>query len=482
MCTQKSGGHEDCLYLDVYTPERSRSLPSQVTLNSTHCTSGHLPVMVWIHGGGYVVGSKNGGKQSFAAQGVVVVSINYRLGPFGFLSTQDGNIPGNFGMLDQVAALKWVQDNIAAFGGCPKQVTIAGSSAGAASVANHRLSPLSRGLFHRTIQHSGSASASRATHHPALPVSPRDVAIAASEELGCGKTPNAEFLSCLQAVNPTTFAEACMKASQLDKSSGPFRPIHSDAFGFLPDFQLRLRERGEFSDVPGMRGFCSQESGNEKLDMDGNGVTVEEFRRWATAQLKDFPYLNSSYVSRLENVYLTGFPDDFRIRDETVQMRSEMTFILPIVRETQAYSAQVPETWMFQFDYRKSNSPKPDWVGATHGTDVPFAMGYINPNTGDATDVIVSKTMQKMWVNFVTFGNPTPSDQQDLVQWKPFTVSEPSTLLIDGNFQVKTYNSAEELAHLEFFKETERGYLAALGDTTTAKPTTTDACEAYNPQ
>ena len=131
---------EDCLYLDIYSPNISLS----------------LPVMVYIHGGGYVLGTAiTSPSDILALQGVVVVIIQYRLGPFGFLTTGDSAAPGNYGMLDQVEALKWVNENIKHFGGNPSMVTIFGQSAGGSSVGLHLLSPLSRDLFHQAIAESG---------------------------------------------------------------------------------------------------------------------------------------------------------------------------------------------------------------------------------------------------------------------------------------------------------------------------------------
>ena len=112
--------------------------------------------MVYIHGGGYELGSALPWPGDILAlQGLVVVVIQYRLGPFGFLTTGDSASPGNFGMLDQVEALKWVKENIENFGGNPNKVTIFGESAGATSVSLHLMSPLSQGLFHRAIAESG---------------------------------------------------------------------------------------------------------------------------------------------------------------------------------------------------------------------------------------------------------------------------------------------------------------------------------------
>ena len=137
---------EDCLYLNVYAPAQNDSL------NPTT----EYPVMVYIHGGAFTSGTALlSPGLVLPTYGVVLVTIQYRLGPFGFLSTGDSNSPGNYGMLDQVLALKWVNENIKNFGGDPNKVTIFGFSAGGASVGLHLLSPLSKDFFHGAISESG---------------------------------------------------------------------------------------------------------------------------------------------------------------------------------------------------------------------------------------------------------------------------------------------------------------------------------------
>ncbi len=151
MAFRDGGPSEDCLYLNVWTPAKS--------------AEAHLPVMVWIHGGGFAAGAASEARQDgevLAKKGVVVVSFNYRLGIFGFfahpeLSKESGHgASGNYGLLDQVAALQWVQKNIAAFGGDPENVTIFGESAGSFSVSALMASPLAQGLFERAIGESGA--------------------------------------------------------------------------------------------------------------------------------------------------------------------------------------------------------------------------------------------------------------------------------------------------------------------------------------
>ena len=138
---------EDCLYLWVYTPTVSKN-------------ASLLPVLIWIHGGAYEIGSGSfsdyGPDRFMKGNDIVMVSINYRLGLLGFLSLGNSAVPGNMGLLDQVMAFKWVRNNIEAFGGNPNMITIMGQSVGSWSVIYHMLSPLSKGLFHRVIAQSGT--------------------------------------------------------------------------------------------------------------------------------------------------------------------------------------------------------------------------------------------------------------------------------------------------------------------------------------
>merc|ERR1711936_330322 len=193
---------EDCLYLNVYVRPVATVMPS-------------IPVMVWIHGGGYTTGSGsvpfyNGSR--LAERGVIVVTINYRLGVFGYMSTEDDVMPGNYGMMDQIAALKWVRDNIGFFGGDSNQVTIFGESAGGSSVSLLTMSPLGKGLFRRATMESGASLSPWGIQHPGNRVSPRDntVMVANSTDVKCGgNLDSAKLLSCLQSVD----AEKLLNAS-----------------------------------------------------------------------------------------------------------------------------------------------------------------------------------------------------------------------------------------------------------------------------
>ena len=178
-CTQMNfneelEGTEDCLHLNIYAPKTSESLPKP---------SQKLPVLVWIHGGGFFAGSSSPsfyGPDYFMDYDVILVAINYRLGPLGFLTLQSDAMPGNLGMHDQILALQWVQDNIDRFNGDPENVTIIGESAGAMAVMYLVMSHLAQGLFAKAIIQSGPIVSS----YTVWDKKPRLYALRLAEDLG----------------------------------------------------------------------------------------------------------------------------------------------------------------------------------------------------------------------------------------------------------------------------------------------------------
>jgi para-nitrobenzyl esterase len=232
---------EDCLYLNVWTPAKS--------------AGEKLPVYFWIHGGGYVEGSGQVpvyDGANLARRGVVVVTINYRLGVFGYLAhpelTKEAGRSGNYGSLDQIAALQWVRKNIAAFGGDPRRVTIGGQSAGASSVHNLVASPLARGLFHRAIAESGSS-------YPTANASGR---LAAAEQVGAayGAAYGAASLQALRALPATA-----LMTRPGNSPVSSFRPV-IDGY-FLPADPAEIYAQGKQNDVPELTGLNLDERSSE---------------------------------------------------------------------------------------------------------------------------------------------------------------------------------------------------------------------------
>ena len=230
---------EDCLFLDVYTPNVSLS----------------LPVLFYIHGGAY-----SGGaavlypSDILALQGVVVVVIQYRLGPFGFLTTGDSAAPGNFGMLDQVEALKWVKENIEHFGGDPNKVTIFGESAGATSVTLQLLSPLSKGLFHQAIAESGVDLSSFAIQPTTLGIR---FAKGLAQNLDCTTSEHNAMVACVREKEGAEIKRASEKLKNFFADVLMWAPVVDKIF--LLDTPRILREKGEFKKVKLIISFNSHE-------------------------------------------------------------------------------------------------------------------------------------------------------------------------------------------------------------------------------
>ncbi|MBZ3874876.1 Carboxylesterase 1D [Sciurus carolinensis] len=314
---------EDCLYLNIYTP-------------ADLAGRGRLPVMVWIHGGGLVVGgaSTYDGLALSAHENVVVVTIQYRLGIWGFFSTGDEHCPGNWGHLDQVAALRWVQDNIANFGGNPGSVTIFGESAGGESVSVLVLSPLAKNLFHRAISESGVALTAALIRKDIKPVTEK-IAITA----GCKTTTSAVMVHCLRQKTEEELLETKMNMFSLDlfgdpRESYPFLPTVIDG-KLLPKTPQELLADKNFNRVPYMVGINKQEFGWLIPMMMGYPLSEGKLdQQTATALLwKSYPLVNLSeeLIPVAIEKYLGGTDDPVRKKDLFLDLIADVVFGVPSV-------------------------------------------------------------------------------------------------------------------------------------------------------
>ncbi|KFB48524.1 AGAP005837-PA-like protein [Anopheles sinensis] len=314
-------GDEDCLYLNVYRPKENVTQPR--------------PVMVFIHGGGYFSGSADpqmyGPECILATKRVILVTIQYRLGVFGFLSTGDAAAPGNAGMRDQVLALRWVQRNIAAFGGDPQAVTLFGESAGGASVQLHMMSPLSRGLFQRAIIMSGSALAVWS-----LPVDdPLALARRQAKLIGVSETDElttAELVDVLQHIDAKVLvASGQALRTWFDHPIVIYRPtIESAAVPveerFLTDDPRKLWAEGRYMDIPILLGTVPNEGAVVSLPILGNQTIMDQFNERLVELLPVVLALNasSSELERLKERYFPNASSDRWVSEETADGFTEM--------------------------------------------------------------------------------------------------------------------------------------------------------------
>jgi para-nitrobenzyl esterase len=359
-------------------------------------------VLVWIHGGSFMNGSSSVGAYdgaAFARDGVVFVSINYRLSAEGFLFLDDGT--ANLGLLDQLAALRWVQDNIAAFGGDPARVTVAGESAGAMSVTTLLSMPLAEGLFAQAIAQSGAGAHTLASDDArkvggyladALGVPPDREAIKAVSLDKLVRAASDLVVEVQTAPDPARWG-------QLALSLLPFAPAVDGEV--LPAAPLDAMAAGRGSGVPLLI-----------------GSNLEEARLFlvapATIDLIDAPTLAAAAAgyglagNGLE-VYLANRPGSSP-GDVLAAVITDWFFRVPAIRVAEARIASAAaRTWMYRFDYP---APRANHgFGACHAVEIPYvfdtiARAELRPLLGDAPAQAVADHAHRVWVDFVTRGEP----------------------------------------------------------------------------
>ncbi|CAH0394658.1 unnamed protein product [Bemisia tabaci] len=338
-------GQEDCLVLNVYSPNVNKAAK--------------LPVMVWIHGGGYQRGSSVFyGPELLLDKDIVLVTVNYRLGVLGFLSTGDNVIPANNGLKDQALAIKWVHDNIESFGGNPGLVTVFGQSSGGSSVHLNLLSPLNKGLIHRGIAMSGTGHCPWAIISPQLA---KDRTKALAVLCGCPSEPSDELLKCMQEVHLALLLEMSKRFHDWILSPAVvFGPtIESEVNGaFLPKELDYLK-----SEIPLMTGVTTGEGGYLASIISRGGSQYEN-------ELKDIP----QYVLPKALILKSGFPSDklssvarqiqeFYFGDRPIDMNASMEYIINMFTDGWFLHGTVEtakkhhgDTYLYLYDYQHAVS------------------------------------------------------------------------------------------------------------------------------
>ena len=382
MVFRDPGINEDCLYLNVWVPADRMSAKSK------------LPVMVWIYGGGFVSGATSEPRQegtNLAKQGVVVVSMNYRLGIFGFfahpeLAKESGrNSAGNYGLLDQVATLEWVKHNIAAFGGDPGNVTIFGESAGSFSVSDQMASPVAKGLFHRAIGESGGAFSSQG-----LPLHN----LAESSEIGAKfatETLSAQTLPDLRAIPAQKLLDAATNAKTVR-----FAP-NVDGY-FLPESVEAVFAAGKQSDVPLLVGWNKDEGSFDAKENPGVALKETAQKEFAGKE-DDFLRLYPAGTDEQSARSMTDYAGDHFIAFATWKWL-----------EAQKKTGKSP-VYRYRFDIPHPTDPKrPPNAGAYHSAEIEYVFGQLDPEdwvSWRPEDRTLSLQMRKYWSNFARTGDPS---------------------------------------------------------------------------
>uniref|UniRef100_A0A0G2K455 Carboxylic ester hydrolase n=1 Tax=Rattus norvegicus TaxID=10116 RepID=A0A0G2K455_RAT len=370
---------EDCLYLNIYTPAHAHE-------------GSNLPVMVCIHGGALVIGMASMCDGSLLAvnEDLVVVAIQYRLGVLGFFSTGDEHARGNWGYLDQVAALRWVQQNIAHFGGNPNRVTIFGVSAGGTSVSSHVISPMSQGLFHGAIMESGVAL---------LP----DLISETSETV-----------STVSVLSPATSVFMVLHSLTFNATQ-VFKMIPAVVDGeFLPRHPKELLASEDFHPVPSIIGVNTDEYCCTIPMVMGTAQIIKELSREnLQAVLKDTAaqmMLPPECGDLLMEEYMGNTDDPQTLQIQYAEMMGDFLFVIPALQVAHFQRSHAP-VYFYEFQHAPSyfKNVRPPHVKADHADEVPFVFGsFFWGIKVDFTEEekLLSRRMMKYWANFARHGNP----------------------------------------------------------------------------
>ena len=431
-----SGKSEDCLYLNIWTPARPNGLSEAG--GPAKSPKEKVPVLVWIYGGGFSFGSTsdpvhNG--EHLARKGVVLVTIAYRVGQLGFLSHPElsaespNKVSGNYGLLDMIAGLQWIQKNIAAFGGDPNKVTIFGESAGGIAVSMLCASPLAKGLFHGAISQSGgSFGPTRPTTYP-------------GENMKTLKQAEQAGMDYAQKVGAASIAD--LRKIEADKlpmgmGMGGGWPIVDGIV--IPDDQYLLYEAGRYNDVPILVGYNSDEGASfsrEKTPEEYFAGVKTRYGKFADDLIKAYPAAEKTVPKTARDL----------ARDAAFGWQTWIWARL----QSQTGKSKIFYYYFDQHPDYPRDSPRYGF-GSPHGQDVAYVFMHLDKSKPETTksDLEISEAMGTYWTNFAKYGDP---NSQEVPKWPAFSDANPEVMVLGPTPHIGPVPSAESLKVLdEYFK------------------------------
>ncbi|XP_059046548.1 juvenile hormone esterase-like [Achroia grisella] len=449
-------GTEDCLYLNVYTKTVTPAKP--------------LPVMVWIHGGSFYTGSGDSdfyGPEFFMMHDVILVTFNYRLEVLGFLCLNNEEVPGNAGLKDQVAALKWVNKNIAVFGGDPNNVTIFGCSAGSGACSLHLISKMSKGLFHKAILQSGVCLSEWCYN-----IYPTERAFQLGKLLGKETEDSTELLEFLRNEPTSSLVKIqlpILESKFFDLADNIFfGPVIEKSYpnvdNFLTEHPLELVRKGHLADVPIILGYTSGEGIEVArqlpklmpfLSTTGAVVPRELKLKWPIEQLIEAD-------KKIRNHYFGGKDISAEILKDLVKLESDKLFIYNIIRFARYHTHYNSNpAYLYKFvaeterNYVKKLYNMESVEGVCHSDELHYLFNVTCldiPLSEESKHII--KDFVRLWTNFAITGNPTPSSTS--VQWKQFTEKERNCYTIGKQFTcVQNDNEKNNTLWESIYEESE---------------------------
>jgi para-nitrobenzyl esterase len=419
---ERSTMSEDCLYLNVWTPAKT---PKE-----------KIPVLVWIHGGGFAAGANSEplfDGDVLAKKGVVLVNIDYRLGILGFLAHPElsaespNHVSGNYGLLDMIAALKWIKKNIAAFGGDPDKITIFGESAGGIAVSQLCASPLAKGLFEGAISDSGgSFGPVRAGGGPGENMRP----LTAAEQDGLVYQANAGARSLAEL-------RGLSAEKILDATRSMAWPI-VDGW-VIPTDQVTIYDQRKFNDTPVLIGYNSDE-----------GLSFSRFetpQAYGEATKKRY----GTFADSLLEAYPAGEKGHPKVARDLAR-DTAFGWHTWIWAKKQSELGK-HKAYLYYFDQHPkypADSPEADH-GAAHGRDLPYVFGHVTQLRGETPtepDQRVSEMMATYWTNFAKYGTP---NGPGVPEWPAYNDANPQTMVLDASPHPEPVPNLEGLHALDAY-------------------------------
>eukprot|EP00088_Acartia_fossae_P051168 TRINITY_DN5749_c0_g1_i2.p1 TRINITY_DN5749_c0_g1~~TRINITY_DN5749_c0_g1_i2.p1 ORF type:complete len:611 (-),score=135.22 TRINITY_DN5749_c0_g1_i2:452-2284(-) len=443
---EKFTGNEDCLYLNIFSKSQDANATNRML----------KPVMVWIHGGGFVLGSGSDyDPLPLVLDDVLAVTINYRLGAFGFLTFGNDVVSGNNGLRDQIHALKWLKMMVAYFGGDPNRMTIFGESAGGISAHALTLSPKAAGLMSGAIYESGTMLFSREDYSVSK-LYRSSSAMARYFNCSSSETYDYNMLACLQALPGNDILEITQTGLPDNEPEGELKNMqiswtpNIDTYSrdpVLPMDHLTAMKTGHFNRVPIMTGVMLNDGGLAFPQQDFGSIWASQGPEWLIINPTFFREKRDEETllqSRLIRKFYTGSNDNSSLNDvlpDFADMLTDAYFLAPDQKLAQLASQYVP-VYNFRFDYAGSHSFLPwytigredldaealDRLKPVHSDEIFYLFNMLDLET--ESDISVRNMMVKYWTNFAKYSHPSPLMSDNLTQWLPYG-QEKNTMILD---------------------------------------------------
>ncbi|CAG4948038.1 unnamed protein product [Colias eurytheme] len=443
-------GDEDCLSLNVYTPLKSE--------NKLY------PVMVFIHGGGFKTGSGMPsiyGPENLVKRKVILVTFNYRLGVLGFLCLGIKEAAGNMGLKDQVEALRWVKNNIRAFGGDPDNITLFGESSGAASVVYHMLSPMSAGLFNRAIIESGSAMS-----YSNGQFEPKKTAFRLAAQMGINTNDVYELVNIFKrkTIKELLSAKVPRNTGNIVQSENVFVPCIEETIGlepFITESPYNIINSGKFNKVPVIMGFNSAEGylfvGKE------TSRQRNEFN-FISALPRDLIFPSAAEKEATASKLKELYQDGERISVLSLaKYEGDAGIKYPVIATIDLLLKNMEEpVYVYKFAYSgllnllKIRYGFGAYPGATHTDELPYIFKREGTTLLSILEMNMIGKLTLIWTNFAKYSDPTPEETALVpMTWEPANLPDPQLLVIDRQLSTeKLWNDRDIL----FWNETYTHY------------------------